>query len=78
MSPPMLPPDIILLICEELGNQRAFGTLLNAALSGKQIAASALLWLYRYFSPQAYPHAIPFQQYLAEYTFHILYESDKY
>ncbi len=48
---PMLPPDIILLICEELGNQRAFGTLFNAALSSKQIAASALLWMYRYFEP---------------------------
>jgi hypothetical protein len=48
---PMLPPDIILLICEELGNQRAFGTLFNAALSSKQIAASALLWMYRYFKP---------------------------
>jgi hypothetical protein len=42
-----LPTDIVLLICEELGNQRDFGTLFNCAISGKYFAGSALLWLYQ-------------------------------
>ncbi|KAM3071932.1 hypothetical protein ACMFMG_008398 [Clarireedia jacksonii] len=42
-----LPADILLQVCEELGNQLDFGTLFNCALSGRQLAGSALLWLYR-------------------------------
>ncbi|KAI9740717.1 MAG: hypothetical protein M1818_004682 [Claussenomyces sp. TS43310] len=44
---PLLPPDIMLLICEELGYQRDFGSLFNLAKAGKSVARSALLWIYR-------------------------------
>ncbi|KAA8573155.1 hypothetical protein EYC84_003668 [Monilinia fructicola] len=42
-----LPGDILLQICEELGNQLEFGVLFNCAISGKQLVGSALQWLYR-------------------------------
>jgi hypothetical protein len=75
---PRLPPDIILLICEELANQRAFGTLFNAALSSKQIAASALLWLYRYFKfKKPFSKASP-SQIIANYHSHIAYGLGQY
>ncbi|PQE11901.1 hypothetical protein CJF31_00000034 [Rutstroemia sp. NJR-2017a BVV2] len=45
-----LPADILLQVCEELGNQLDFGTLFNCAVSGRQLAGSALLWLYRWVS----------------------------
>lgn len=44
----LLPPDIILLICEEIAKEREFGTLFNCAISGRNLAGSALLWMYRY------------------------------
>jgi hypothetical protein len=43
-----LPADVLLLICEELGNRQDFRTLFSCALTGKTFAGSALLWLYRY------------------------------
>ncbi|RAL62313.1 hypothetical protein DID88_004879 [Monilinia fructigena] len=42
-----LPGDVLLQICEELGNQLEFGVLFNCAVSGKQLVGSALQWLYR-------------------------------
>ncbi|KAI9646767.1 hypothetical protein NHQ30_004766 [Ciborinia camelliae] len=42
-----LPGDILLQVCEELGTQLEFGVLFNCAISGKQLAGSALQWLYR-------------------------------
>ncbi|QSZ35821.1 hypothetical protein DSL72_006943 [Monilinia vaccinii-corymbosi] len=42
-----LPGDVLLQICEELGNQLEFGVLFNCAISGKQLVGSALQWLYR-------------------------------
>lgn len=43
-----LPGDILLQICEELATQLEFGVLFNCAVSGKELVASALQWLYRY------------------------------
>ncbi|KAH8600866.1 hypothetical protein B0O99DRAFT_736883 [Bisporella sp. PMI_857] len=42
-----LPADVILLICEELGNSQSFGTLLNCALASKHLARPALLFMYQ-------------------------------
>ncbi|KAF4624701.1 hypothetical protein G7Y89_g13467 [Cudoniella acicularis] len=42
-----LPAEILMLICESLGNQLDFGTLFNCALAGKTLAYPALVWLYR-------------------------------
>lgn len=45
--PAVLPPDVMLMICECAANSRDFATLFNCVRSGKQLAGSALLWLYR-------------------------------
>jgi hypothetical protein len=42
-----LPADVLLLICEELGNKKDFGTLFSCALSSKDLVNPALSWLYR-------------------------------
>ncbi|KAG9236613.1 hypothetical protein BJ875DRAFT_215154 [Amylocarpus encephaloides] len=42
-----LPPDVLVVICEELGNRRDFGTLFNCALSSKSLVYPALGWIYR-------------------------------
>lgn len=42
-----LPPDILVLICEELGHRQDFQTLFHCALAGKSLVRSALSWLYR-------------------------------
>jgi hypothetical protein len=42
-----LPADILVLICEELGNRQDFQTLFHCALASKSLVRSALSWLYR-------------------------------
>jgi hypothetical protein len=42
-----LPPEILVLVCEELGNRQDFQTLFFCALAGKPLVRSALSWLYR-------------------------------
>jgi hypothetical protein len=54
----LLPPDIILLICEEIAKEREFGTLFNCAISGRNLAGSALLWMYRYVNRFKYGTSI--------------------
>lgn len=42
-----LPPEILVLVCEELGNRQDFQTLFHCALAGRTLVRSALSWLYR-------------------------------
>lgn len=44
---PLLPDEILSLICQELGQEREFGTLYNCALSVKSLADPALRTLYQ-------------------------------
>ncbi|KAI0512726.1 hypothetical protein F5B22DRAFT_290920 [Xylaria bambusicola] len=46
MSKPVLPQDIMLLICEELGLRRQFGTLFNCSLVNHRTASIAVEQLY--------------------------------
>ncbi|KAG9249189.1 hypothetical protein BJ878DRAFT_485203 [Calycina marina] len=50
----VIPADILLLICEELGKAGNFGTLFACALANRTLAASAVLCLYRYHSPASF------------------------
>lgn len=43
-----LPNDILFIVCSQLSQQRDFHTLLQCALTGKQLATPALTLLYRY------------------------------
>lgn len=52
-----LPPDVLVLICEELGHRQDFQTLFYCALASKSLVSSALSWLYR---------LAPFEPYLPE------------
>lgn len=45
---PLLPDEILSLICQELGQDRDFGTLYNCALSVKSLADPALRTMYQY------------------------------
>jgi hypothetical protein len=47
-----LPADVLLLICEELGNRQDFGTLFTCAMSSRQLVGPALFWLYRQEFPE--------------------------
>lgn len=44
---PILPDDILHLLCEELVDQREFGTLFNCCCVSKSLAVPALAGLYR-------------------------------
>lgn len=44
---PRLPDDILHLLCEELVDQRDFGTLFNCCCASKSLAVPALAGLYR-------------------------------
>lgn len=48
---PRLPDDILHMLCEELVEQRDFGTLFNCCCVGKSLAVPALAGLYRYSDP---------------------------
>lgn len=48
MDYPLLPEEVISLICAELGFSRDFGTLYSCARSAKQVADSALRIMYQY------------------------------
>ncbi|KAH8683365.1 hypothetical protein BGZ60DRAFT_368488 [Tricladium varicosporioides] len=48
-----LPGEILMLICEELGNQLELGTLFSCALSGKSLAYPAFVCLYRVYNQAA-------------------------
>lgn len=48
MDYPVLPEEIVSLICAELGLSGDFGTLYNCARSAKQVADSALRTMYQY------------------------------
>ncbi|KAI0996354.1 hypothetical protein K3495_g11826 [Podosphaera aphanis] len=45
-----VPPEILHLVCDQLGYQRDFVTLFACALTGKLLARVALQWLYRIHS----------------------------
>jgi len=47
MGIPLLPLDIILLICQELGERHDFNTLYHFALVSKKVAGIAIEQLYR-------------------------------
>jgi hypothetical protein len=47
---PRLPDDILHMLCEELVEQRDFGTLFNCCCVGKSLAIPALAGLYRYIN----------------------------
>jgi hypothetical protein len=64
----LLPPDIILLICEELANQREFGTLFNCAISSRCLAGSALLWMYKYVNCAKHGMSIPLKMHGCSYV----------
>ena len=42
-----LPNDVLFIVCSQLSQQRDFHTLLQCALTGKQLANPALTLLYR-------------------------------
>lgn len=42
-----LPVDVLSMVFDQLGQQRDFNTLLQCALTGKQLATFALTLLYR-------------------------------
>ena len=45
---PLLPDEILSLICHELGLDRDFGSLYRCALSAKSLADPALRTMYQY------------------------------
>ena len=48
MAPPILPDDVLHLLCEELALQERFDTLFNCACANRGLAVPALTNLYRY------------------------------
>ena len=44
---PILPDEILLAICQELGNDREFGTLHNCALTARLFATPAIRVMYQ-------------------------------
>ncbi|KAF2133319.1 hypothetical protein P153DRAFT_381751 [Dothidotthia symphoricarpi CBS 119687] len=47
MAPPILPSDVLHVLCEELASQEQFDTLFNCACAGRDLAVPALTHLYR-------------------------------
>ncbi|KAH8732370.1 hypothetical protein GQ44DRAFT_180311 [Phaeosphaeriaceae sp. PMI808] len=47
MAQPVLPDDILHVLCEELANQDEFDTLFNCACSSRVLAVPALTHMYR-------------------------------
>ncbi|KAF1836250.1 hypothetical protein BDW02DRAFT_546665 [Decorospora gaudefroyi] len=47
MAQPVLPDDVLHLLCEELANQEQFDTLFNCACASRALAVPALTHLYR-------------------------------
>jgi hypothetical protein len=48
MTQPILPDDILHVLCEELASQEQFDTLFNCACASRVLAVPALTHLYRY------------------------------